>query len=364
MTVYTRYAEDPTGVNPDNLVSEEQISLSDKVIRVAVPRYGPFFTESLSVYDGLTQRKLIKGTEYRIPTIARDATLKFGLEVADAILIENSAVASQVTVSYQAVGGLFQNNVDNLASMYEAWANDDRKVDWLTGIMGKPSEFPPSPHPHWLSDLAGFETINYQLERIAQAIMLGNSPAFQAILNALESRFASLAEMDAGLPIQKAVTLEGLLAVLNQYNFNAVKFKPAATVIRDGGTLWWTIEASNVPDQVTWYWTIQHIDTNNEDFVSNSGVVNVARGVGRFMLQATRSGVKEEIETFRVQLHRNSPTGQVIATSQVITSAEHQAHHSDRIIDALKTQRILSPQLTLTPKTFSVARSYANATFN
>lgn len=364
MSVYIRYAEDPTGSNPDNLVSEELISLNDRVIRVAVPRHGPFFTDSLIVYDGLTKRRLDKGTDYRIPTIARDATLKFGLEVADALLIENTDVASQILVTYQAVGGLFQNNIDNLAGMYESWLNDDRKVDWLTGIMGKPSEFPPGPHPHWLTDLFGFETLNFQLERIAQAIQLGNSPAFQAILDALETRFASQAEMMAGKPLKKTVTLEGLLSVVDQYNFNSVTLKPEANFIVNAGTLWWDVTASNVPDQVTWYWTIDHIDTNNEDFVANSGILQMTDGVGRFMIQTPRSFDKEESEAFRVQIRRNGPDGQVIVTSRIILSVAHLARRFDRILDALKVQRILTPQLRLSPKTFSVARSYANATFN
>lgn len=364
MTVYTRYAEDPTGSNPDNLVSEERISLNDRAIRVAVPKYGPFFTESLAVYDGLTQRRLEKGLDYRVPTIARDATLKFGLEVADALLIENTDVASQIIVTYQAVGGLFQNNIDNLANMYESWLNDDRKVDWLTGIMGKPSEFPPGPHPHWMTDLFGFETMNYHLERIAQAIQLGNTPAFQAILDALETRFASYAEMEAGKPVKKIVTLDRLLEVVDKYNFNAVMMKPSATLIANGGTIWWDVTANNVPDQVTWYWTIQHIDTNDADFVSNSGVLPLVNGMGRFMLQATRSLDREEAETFRVQLRRNGPDGQVIATSRVLTAAAHVARYIDRILDAMKVQRTLTPQLKLSAKTYSVARSYANATFN
>ncbi len=364
MTVYRRYAEDPTGSNPDNLVSEERISLNDRVIRVAVPKYGPFFTESLVVYDGLTQRRLEKGLDYRVPTIARDATLKFGLEVADALLIENTDVASQIIVTYQAVGGLFQNNIDNLANMYEAWLNDDRKIDWLTGIMGKPSEYPPSPHPHWLTEVFGFETMNYHLERIAQAIQLGDSPAFQALLDALESRFASYQEMDIGKPVKKIVTLERLLDVVDKYNFNTVTMKPSASLIPNGGTIWWDVAATNVPDQVTWYWTIQHIGTDHADFVANSGVLPMSNGTGRFMIQATRTFDREEAETFRVQLRRNGPDGQVIATSRLMTSAAHLARYFDRILDALKVQRIHTPQLRLTPKTYSVARSYANATFN
>lgn len=364
MTTFYRYAEDPTGLNPDNLVSGELYSLSTRPIRAAVPKYGPFFTESLVVYDNLTQQPLVKGIDYRIPTIARDATLKFGKEVADAILIENSSVSGQIAITYQAVGGLFQNNIDNLVTMYEAYINDDRKIDWLTGILGKPSEYPPGPHPHWMSDLFGFETLNFQLERIAQAILLGNSPAFDALLQAIESGKASLPEMDAGQPLRKTVTLEGLLYVLDKYNFNSVLVKPQAVSLINGGSLWIDVTSSNVPDTVTWYWTIQHIDTQPDDFVLNSGILSMVNGVGKLMLQSVRSLDKEDDEQFRVQIRRNGVNGQVIATTRLLTSRAHAAKHFDRILDALKVQTLHTPQLRLTPKTYSIARSYRHATFN
>ena len=128
MSAYYRYPEDPTGVNPDNLVSGEIHQLSNRPIRVAVPKYAPFFTDSLIVYDGLTQQPLVRGQDYKIPTISREATLRFGKEIADAILIENSNVSDEIRITYQVLGGVHQNNIDNIVNIYEQFVNDqDRK---------------------------------------------------------------------------------------------------------------------------------------------------------------------------------------------------------------------------------------------
>ena len=93
MPTYYRYPEDLTGVNPDNLVVGEVVVLNDRPIRVAVPKYAPFFTKSLVVVDELTQRVLIKGADYTVPIINQEASLRTGEEIADAVLIENKDVS-------------------------------------------------------------------------------------------------------------------------------------------------------------------------------------------------------------------------------------------------------------------------------
>lgn len=180
---YYRYAEDLTGVNPDNLVVGEVITLTNNPIRVAISKYAPFYVDSLVLYDNVNQRPLTKGVDYRVPMIVREATLQTGMEVADCVLIENSAVSSSIRFTAQVLGGDWQNNISNIAAIYESFLNDNRSVDWSTGIYGKPDGFPPSAHPTWLADIFGFGPFVAELERIAKAIELTNTPAFEALVD-------------------------------------------------------------------------------------------------------------------------------------------------------------------------------------
>lgn len=364
MSAYVRYAEDLTGINPDNKVAGELHTLSTRPIRVIVPKYGPFYVDSLVLFDNLTQQPLMKNVDYRTPIISREATLRTGMEVGDAILIENPNVSDQVTVTYQNLGGIYQNNIDNIVQIYESFLNDNRTVDWLDGIYGKPTEFPPALHPHWLSEMYGFEPLTVQLERIQQAILLGNTPAFETLLSAIDGKGATVAEMATGKPTKKFVTLEGLLSVLNKYNFNSLVMKPAQTTIRNGADLWIDVTASFVEENVQYYWSIEHETSSPGDFVAQTGYVNLVNGVGRFLVQITQDQFEEEGEYFRIAMRRNSGVGQIVAMTQRLTLQAHVIPPPDTIFAALQAVGVGDPGVQRTAKTIEIIRKRKNATYS
>lgn len=364
MSVYYRYPEDLTGTNPDNLVTGELHSLSDRPIRVVVPKYGPFYVDdTLVLFDNFTQRPLIRGTDYRVPMIVQEATLRTGKEVGDAILIENPSVSPQIRISYQNLGADYQSNIENIVRIYESYLDDNRSVDWLEGIYGKPNSFPPSPHPHYLSDLFGFEPMTVQMERIAQAILLGNTPAFEQFLKSVDSKMATLEEMEAGEPLKKFVTLEGMLHVLDKYNFNTIIMEPNYWELRNGGTLWFDVFATNIMDEDRYYWTIEHTTSSEADFVANSGVVSMVHGEGRFSIQASLDIEAEPEERFKVALRRNSPTGQIVATTRPIPLIDHRARLPVTIQQSMMVCCERSPQVRRTAKLLSIVRSRRNASY-
>ena len=138
-----RYPLDPTGTNADNAVSGEVKSLSVAQIRAVAPTYSPFFTESLVIYDHGNNRLLTRGVDYQCVELLQEATLKFGKEIAQLILVINPAVTSQVRYSYQVLGGLYQNNVEGLKNMYETVMSDSRAVNW-SDVINKPITYPPT----------------------------------------------------------------------------------------------------------------------------------------------------------------------------------------------------------------------------
>lgn len=364
MPTYYRYPEDPTGVNPDNLISGEVKTLSDRPLRIAVPEYAPFFTASLVVYDDLTQRPLIRNVDYRIPTISQEATLRYGLEVADVILIENTAVSPRVRYSYQAVGGDTQNNMTNLSQIFEAFVNDNRAIDWETGVYGKPTVFTPPPHGHYLSDVFGFEPLTFELERIAQAILLGNTPAYELLFKAIKAKTVTEAEIDQGAPVDKFLTLERLLYALDKFNFNAMTLTPEKDLVWNGKSLWFDLVANNASESTTYYWTIEHVGTTAADFTTSSGVVSMVNGKAQFMVQSVRDALAESEELFRVFVRKNSPTGHVLVKSRLLKMTRHDVFRRDHILEGMRTCCASSPRMKRTARTLAVNHGTWHAKFS
>lgn len=177
-----RYPLDVTGINPDNFVSGEIKTLAVRPIRAVVPSYGPFFNDdTLVVFDNTTGTQLVKNVDYKVTGLLQEATFKIGKEICEVILILNTNVSSQVRINYQSLGGLYQSNSTNLKKLWDTIMQDSRPVDWES-IFDKPYEFPPALHSHLLSDLYGFEPLVSALERLRAALILGDVPAFELVL--------------------------------------------------------------------------------------------------------------------------------------------------------------------------------------
>lgn len=360
-SVYHRYALDPTGVNPDNFVSEEPHMLSNREFRFIVPKHAPFYAESVVVYDGVTLQPISKGIQYVIPTISQEATLRFGKEIADSILILDRNVASTVYVSYQALGGLYQNNIDNTVNIYEAFMNDNRMVDWMTGVYGKPSTYPPSPHAHRFDDLFGFEVLSFALERIRQAILMGYTPAFDLIFKAIMEKMAKKQDIDQGLVNDKIIPLDVLQHAAQLYNFNTIEMMPKTAAIRNGKTVKLNFKFTNPPDNDAVFWKIEHIDSVPEDFVMTSGILEITNNEGIVEISASRTEVSRPLKQFRITLHRGGLDRLQIFKSQIMTLRKAGGGNKDSIITALRVPCLNSPQLDVTAKSHAVNRRLWNA---
>ena len=107
---FTRYLLDSTGVNPDNLVKSEDHILSKNKIRAIVPTYGAFHNDSVLVYDKTGKRKLDYGTDYCSAGLLQNETMIHGKAISTVILILNPQVSSNVSITYQCLGGDYERN--------------------------------------------------------------------------------------------------------------------------------------------------------------------------------------------------------------------------------------------------------------
>ena len=186
-----RYPLDPTGENPDNHVRLEPHSLTPMArptdVRVAAPIYGAFFAESVEIYDRANGFKLVRGSDYRVTDLLQDPTLKFGKEISQFVVILNGNVSNEIAITYQVLGGNYQNDATAVQHVFETFLNDTRPVDW-TDISGKPGSFPPSLHIHLLEDIVGWGPVIVALDNIRNAILLNNTPMYEALIDWVNSR--------------------------------------------------------------------------------------------------------------------------------------------------------------------------------
>lgn len=351
-----RYALDPTGINPDNTVSGELHTLNVSPIRAIAPQYGPYFTESVVIYDAITNQQLIKNTDFKCVQLLQEATLKFGKEIAEVILIVNPDVNNQVRIGYQVLGGLYQNTVEGVVTLYEAFLADNRPVDW-TNVLNKPFQYPPSLHNHLLKDIYGFEPVIVALERIRNAIVLSDVPAFEAIVDWVKMLTAVVTEteIDNISSVPKYLTFERLLYALDKLNFNGITLEPMTTSVENNAVIPFSLSATNLPLETTLYWTIDHIDTIDADFNTLSGLINVTAGRGQFSISISDSPISEITEHFRVAIRKNGITGPILTRSGIITI------NKKVIIDYTKMTLvgcIYDPRVKIDPYSYYLIKEY------
>lgn len=188
--VIIRYPLDPTGVNPDNLVLNEVHPMVRRKVRAIATTYGAFYTESLVVIDVVTQLPLEKGRQYFAAELYEVPTGKFGKEVCAIIILTDETVSDTISLQYQAVGGDYSQSMTAIVQMLDNLALDNRPVSWPS-IIDKPSEFPPSHHLHDIGDVYGFEYVVHALDRIRQAIEMGDSASHDAIYRYVDNKLAA-----------------------------------------------------------------------------------------------------------------------------------------------------------------------------
>lgn len=191
-----KYPLDLTGQNPNNLVIGEPHEMVRRKVRAVATNYGPFFTESLKVYDAATGRKLIpglasEGGQYVAAELYQDASTRAGQEICAIIVITDESVGDTVLLDYQVVGGEFSSSVSAIAAMIEALDLDERPVKW-GDVLGKPSAFTPAKHLHDIGDIYGFEYIVEALERVRMAILMGDVASHDEIYRYIDRYFSEL----------------------------------------------------------------------------------------------------------------------------------------------------------------------------
>lgn len=351
-----RYPLDPTGVNPDNRVNGEIHTLSSKPIRAVAPTFGPFFTEGLEVYDDTSNALLIRNQDYKVVELLQEATVKFGKEICELILITNTSVSNVVRISYQVLGDKYQNNASAVINMYETFLLDNRPVDWLN-VLNKPLQFPPSLHNHLLQDIYGFEPIVVALERIRNAIILSDVPAFEALIEWVKNRTQIVDEstINAGDQSAKLVTWDRLLYALDKLNFNAITITPTKQNLQQGDIVTFQLSTTKLDDNTQLFWTVEHINTIGNDFAGTSGIVNIVGNRGQFNLSISSNVQTENEESFKIAIRKNGINGYILAETSIFTIGAHIGYDYERM---MMNCCAYNPEIPIEPISYYLLDSY------
>ena len=320
-----RYPLDPTGHNPNNLVLGEVHTLSNAQVRVVAPIYGPFYKEGLTVYDHEAGVLLTKDVDYEVAHLLQDASLTFGQDVYQVLLIKNRAVSPKIRLDYQNVGGNYQNSAKAIADAFETFRTDNRPIDW-TNVLNKQYQYPPSLHMHLLEDVVGFGSLVVALERIGQAITLSNIPAFESLIDwvkAFNHNFATDQDVVEMAPVERLVNMQVLLKTLDKYNFNAITFQPSTRKAKLGASFTFSVQCTNYQAGEGLYWTVEHdgssLGTEDRMFGVTSGFVSIINQQATFVVPTLKkSSTKYGDLRFSVKLRRNNVTGPVVADSGML----------------------------------------------
>lgn len=287
--------------------------------------------------------------------------MKFGKEVVSIILIFDTNVTGNVIYNYQVLGGLYQYYGPALNNMYETAIQDNRPIDWVN-VLNKPVLYPPTIHRHLLEDVFGWEEVVLSLERIRSAMTLSNLPAFESLVDWVNDRFNNFSgggcdcpvvtesEIDNVTPSNKFVTFDMLLYAIDKLNFNGLKLLEKYSLINNGDVLPFTLCSTNTPDGTIYYWTIENITTNNADFGSMSGLINMNDNIGNFLINVTPVIGTESNEKFKVAIRKGSVTGPILLTTGQITIAGTIVSPVLDFIDYINACCVYNPNIDVSPE--------------
>lgn len=206
VTLPIRYPLDKTGLSPDNKIVGEQHTLVNRTVRAVAPMYGPYYTESLVIRDVSTGLPL-SPSQYKSTEMDVVPTGMYGKEICSIILITDTSVSSVIEIDYQCLGGGYTYSVDAIISMLNSAEMDNRPVAW-PDIISKPEAFEPAAHFHDAGDIYGFEYVVTALERLRQAILIGDAASHDEILRYIDRTFDELNQhltaVEASLNAHKA----------------------------------------------------------------------------------------------------------------------------------------------------------------
>ena len=321
------YVFDITGTLPANLITNELHTLtnldSGHTVRVLIPLHGAFFANSLIIKD-LNNNTILNNTQYILTEYFDTVSLKIGTDIYGVILITDQNVSNNVSVTYQLVGGYLQINLNNMYNNYYIVANIVSSLN-LINLLNKPFNYPPAVHDEILDDLGWFQPIVAMLEKIYSAMLLSDVPLFEAIKDYVASKqaiipqFTTTSDIDNLVSNNNILTMNTLLYASQNLNFNVFKLTSLVSNLEVNSSNTYTLFGSNISDNYTCYWSIEHLTTNNYDFLITSGELTIINKIATFNINALNPLSSTPYpKKFRILINKTTNLNSTLFTSGIL----------------------------------------------
>ena len=199
-----RFEEDLTGVNPANFITNHPHDLDPSWRnRILVPPYGAFYTAGLVLRDESGARlNRGAGKHYlciespRVHASPGNFTLNevTGKETAQFIVIIDPSVSNRVYSDIHYVGGAYSFGLDAVLGAISALDLDNRPVSW-EDVADRDRAFLPAFHMTDARDIMNLGTVCYWLEKIHEAIMLGDTDRWRGLYAYLRRYYPSTVDI-------------------------------------------------------------------------------------------------------------------------------------------------------------------------
>lgn len=172
-----RYPLDTTGVHPDNLVRDEEHTLSGingDNYYVIFPRVGPFFQTGVVIRHPITDEPLEVGKDYIFTHTLEQLSIELNRNVSVSITLLDRTLNGTLVIEYQTLGGEYQIDQNLLLKELSEMVLfiDTRTFD---EIYNTPEAYPSIDHTVDAEDLTGMSEVVEAVDRLTDAIS-GNYP--------------------------------------------------------------------------------------------------------------------------------------------------------------------------------------------
>lgn len=291
----TRYPLDLTGKHPDNKVVNERVVVDTRspVFKLSA---GAFYTDSVViVHLGET---LAKGVDYKATRMVEDAVILSNQDVAAYIKITDKTLVGELLVTYQAVGGEYQNIHNTLVEILNDYKIDKRGV-YFNDVVNLPTAFVPVRHLHSVYDIYGLTPISDPLNELVKLARTRASRIDNKTLYRLHRLEETLKDLEfigkdlktVGALVEEVGKLKELVTKLNVNTINERIDNVVATITARLTTAEATVESlkaltteqtSKLSTLTTTYTTFsQKIDAEITQLKSDINVESTREFVGR-----------------------------------------------------------------------------------
>lgn len=170
-TTYT-YPFDPTGAATTNAVANERHVLSPpawKDFYFIVPKFAPYFRDSLRVIHRPSGKLLVEGKDYHCTHYFHAASHGVARRVYGSITMLDKTLIGVLEINYQTLGGDWVLDASADLTRLTNTLTNPRITTWEE-VVDVPYQFPPIDHQWDLEDLKGVEAILPILESMTEAI--------------------------------------------------------------------------------------------------------------------------------------------------------------------------------------------------